>query len=438
MLARFNPALPATSGGPASPAAAGRPADLAPARFDKLKELTKALPFDHNSKAVGGFSDIKLASNYLRVGNNVFNGHRIDSQTIACAAPIAIRPGTMTQFAAALVEQNVGLVVDLRAPWEALGADYRPAEQTVHEFDGQSAAFRAHSIQKGIAGYSDTAAQSGLLAVTAGKHQREIEFMNFPIQDYGARSAEDLDKIASAINRFREEQPGRRVAVHCRAGVGRTGMVLIAAELRQAYAKKELTVASREQFLDQAIYRLRGKRSNMMVQSLEQYRALDGYSKDLVAHKFEHDIRRDQARLAQPGRHALAHPPLPPLPPRPLPAAGRTTQRGAAVAPGAPPPLPPKPARLAAKMASVHLRDINLELEQLQETRSQLKKAREVAHSARPGGPGPSFLAKLVGNRKRDPISRFLDEKLAGVDQAIDAKAAEGEKLIAQRRDRPR
>jgi len=466
MPSQFRTALPATPDwvGSIRPSAhAGRPADPIAERFQRLKARAEALPYDHDSKAVSGFSDVKLTANFLRDRNGqAFNGHRIDSNTIACAAPTELKPESMSRFAATMVEQHVGLIVDLRALGEMLGANYRPAEQKSYPLPGQSASFQAHSVQKGIAGYSDTAAQSGMLAVTAGGNRREIGFMNFPIRDFGARSAEDIDKIASALNTFKAANPERSVAVHCRAGVGRTGMVLIAAELRQAHAKGELNDNNREQVLDQAIHRLRGQRSNMMVQSVEQFRALDGYSKDLVARRFDYDIARDQPKRAQPGRAALAaplpsiaqagqKPPVPPrkFAPRPAPAPApapppvppRAAWRGAPhSAAGTAPPIPAKPAGLAAQVAAERLSDINLELTRLQATRAQLQKARGAARAADQGARVPAFLSRLVrGGAARDAqpaaVARFLDEKQKAVDAAIDAKIAEGDALIAQRRN---
>jgi hypothetical protein len=138
-------------------------------------------------------------------------------------------------------------------------------------------------------------------------------------------------------------------------------MVLVAAELRQAYVNRDMNSGNRATMLDQSIFRLRQARSDKMVQNLTQYRALDVYSQALLEGRFDTHIARERlARAPHGGRpqaglvsvHVTSPPPVPRKPPglARTPGAqgdsgalGAGTARAPASTQGRPPP--PVPAR---------------------------------------------------------------------------------------------
>jgi atypical dual specificity phosphatase len=82
-----------------------------------------------------------------------------------------------------------------------------------------------------------------LLSLTEDAPRRQwieeagLLLFHVPMADMEAPTAEQLDKCVSAINRANERNMG--VAVHCAAGLGRTGVVLAA-----YFVDKGLTVAN--------------------------------------------------------------------------------------------------------------------------------------------------------------------------------------------------
>lgn len=55
------------------------------------------------------------------------------------------------------------------------------------------------------------------------KHLSEIQFINYPIKDRDIPKDADFEKLVISIHR--ELLDGHNVAIHCRAGIGRTGVL---------------------------------------------------------------------------------------------------------------------------------------------------------------------------------------------------------------------
>jgi protein-tyrosine phosphatase len=53
--------------------------------------------------------------------------------------------------------------------------------------------------------------------------QEGLQVIEFPIQDYGIPDQKPLHELVDAI--FTEAAKGRNIAIHCHAGIGRTGTV---------------------------------------------------------------------------------------------------------------------------------------------------------------------------------------------------------------------
>src|SRR5207244_3491621 len=79
---------------------------------------------------------------------------------------------------------------------------------------------------------SDWLNEAGLLSI------------HIPIEDMHAPTLEQLDSCVSAIRRAREH--GMGLAVHCAAGLGRTGTVLAAYLVSQGFSAREAIARVRE------------------------------------------------------------------------------------------------------------------------------------------------------------------------------------------------
>jgi len=68
--------------------------------------------------------------------------------------------------------------------------------------------------------------------------QQGFEVLNFPIIDFGVPDLDELREVISKLLSY--TQSGGNVAVHCHAGIGRTGMLLAClAKIGMGYAAEE-------------------------------------------------------------------------------------------------------------------------------------------------------------------------------------------------------
>lgn len=357
------------------------------ARFDRLGQETLKMEHRTDSTWLSGFNNIYLSrGNLCDSSGKDFNGHHVGRNTIICGEPNSRDHAKMCQFADILNSQNVAYIIDLRQQNETVGADYTPFEPTKYTTGEQSAAFHLTRQQVGIPHYSDSSAKMGLLKASFGESLQDIKYLNFPIPDFKApQSINDLHKIASKICKARDEVADqgsdKKLLVHCRAGVGRSGTLTGAADVLQLYKDRKLTADNWEDQVDNCILDLRRQRSNMMVQDFSQYVALRNYAERLVAGAFDTSIRGasigddsktlPQAQLHQIGRQFqftdAGVPPNASRPtPPPRPSKGQTSSAEQAVSQNQPtvlaappptgdrrppPPPPPKPGRVSAEFA---------------------------------------------------------------------------------------
>ncbi len=68
--------------------------------------------------------------------------------------------------------------------------------------------------------------------------------LHVPVEDMEAPTQEQLDRCVSAINRARQQKMG--VAIHCTAGLGRTGSILAAYFVSQGFTPKAAVARVRE------------------------------------------------------------------------------------------------------------------------------------------------------------------------------------------------
>lgn len=84
--------------------------------------------------------------------------------------------------------------------------------------------------------------------------------------DFGGAPDKDLKQLVTMLN----NPELKNVTVHCRAGVGRTATVFAAAVLQNKISAGELTVANKDEVIDEVILEMRAARGRLAVQTVEQ------------------------------------------------------------------------------------------------------------------------------------------------------------------------
>lgn len=162
--------------------------------------------------------------------------------------------GTFWRMAA---QQGTQMVVDLTRTREKL-APYYPAQPGVSiNYDGMQVTLlnseddiHTYKVQDTITGESH---------IIQRYHYKNWE-------DHKDAAVDDLKAMATMLNR----DDLRSVAVHCRAGVGRTCTVYSAAVLQNKVSSGELTAANKDQVIDEVILDMRIARGEKAVQTATQ------------------------------------------------------------------------------------------------------------------------------------------------------------------------
>ncbi len=97
------------------------------------------------------------------------------------------------------------------------GFPYNPGIDNPHDF--------LHSLlDNGIDTFVDLTEEDELVhyqPVLAGLTNKDVEYYRFPIVDYSIPSQTEMQHLTESINQLLER--GRRIYLHCRGGIGRTG-----------------------------------------------------------------------------------------------------------------------------------------------------------------------------------------------------------------------
>ncbi len=94
----------------------------------------------------------------------------------------------------------------------------------------------------------------------------DIEFTSFPIPDRGLPSTEAAQTIAGQL--FQAISAGQHVVIHCRAGIGRTGIIASAILIKSGYSAREaLDMVSKARGVEVPDT----EEQSQWVQSIEQY-----------------------------------------------------------------------------------------------------------------------------------------------------------------------
>jgi protein-tyrosine phosphatase len=74
-------------------------------------------------------------------------------------------------------------------------------------------------------------------------HENQLHYVDWKVEDFTAPSIELLDWIYREV--LHQAQRGKKVAIHCHAGLGRTGTVLAALKLRELLQKNSFSLLER-------------------------------------------------------------------------------------------------------------------------------------------------------------------------------------------------
>ncbi|WP_271198384.1 alpha/beta fold hydrolase [Pseudomonas turukhanskensis] len=251
------------------------------------------------------FADMQFTDNFhsAPTTGGIINGHMVGDNTLLAMQYPGVGkslPDRAAKDQAYLVNfadtlSQVHTVVDLtnladRDKHNLL--DYRPMDRADKPFEagGFKADFLLNDVVE-VAGI-DSAVKGKLnvsLTSPDGKTtETSVNYLNAPVVDHGTMDTNWLNAIASEINNARTaaRDEGKCVGVHCTAGVGRTGLAIVAAQLQDAHNAGVLTSSNTKSTVDGLIQELRQQRGKLMVQTDAQYGKLLEYSKQLAAGDF--------------------------------------------------------------------------------------------------------------------------------------------------------
>ena len=155
-------------------------------------------------------------------------------------------------------QHRTQMVLDLTEPKEHVGTPYYPTQpNTPVEYDGMEVTLinsqdNTHTYQ---------------VVDKSTRRQHTVQRHHFRHwKDHQGADVNKLNDLATLLN----EQRLENVAVHCRAGVGRTCTVYSAAVLQNKVANGELTAANKDEVIDKVILDMRMARGAKAVQTADQ------------------------------------------------------------------------------------------------------------------------------------------------------------------------
>ncbi len=281
---------------PSTPASAdARFAATARGMYDELKvEVPRHMPgpdrFGEPAPALRRFDNLHFVhGGFLagKAGLGPINANLIGARTIATQAPMDRIPSSMAAFASVLIDHKVGLILDLTSRQEQ-------ERRRLHYREGGS--YRTdRGMEAGIlAGPDNEAAHIASSATQRVMHvhlehadgrtagEQTLVHLNVPIADMKGTDLETLHKVTAEMRDWRIRHPDQALMVHCLAGVGRTGMLIVAERLLNLHDHGRLTGAKLADLVKAEVLFARSQRSDVMVQTPEQMHTLLAYGHHLL------------------------------------------------------------------------------------------------------------------------------------------------------------
>lgn len=156
------------------------------------------------------------------------------------------------------MQHRTQMVLDLTESKERVGTPYYPTQpNTPVNYGG---------MEVTLINSQDNTHTYQVVDTSTGR-QHTVERHHFTHwKDHQGADVNKLNDLATLLN----EQRLKNVAVHCRAGVGRTCTVYSAAVLQNKVANGELTAANKDEVIDKVIFDMRMARGAKAVQTADQ------------------------------------------------------------------------------------------------------------------------------------------------------------------------
>lgn len=256
-------------------------------KFDKFNEITKSLMTYRSAQSeaisssvsptniVQGFKDVHVVTGTLIEVSNpvgkypVYNANYVQGgAAIASQAPM--RGENTSLFANLLVQEKPSLIVNLTKESDRNIVDY--FSPGLKEIKG-GAKFEGHA---GDGFFS----QLNVVATSGDTHSLTVA--HAPLEDKQGADIENLHAAVVKVSDWMDENGGL-LLVHCKAGVGRTGMFLEALQTYKLFKSGQLMPENYAAQVLSGAATLRTERSEFMIQKPDQLQTNLNYAKALVS-----------------------------------------------------------------------------------------------------------------------------------------------------------
>ncbi len=231
-------------------------------RFDDIAVNEKTLVplYTHNDSRVDAQT---INANWITITDNW--------KVIASQYPYEneITDGLFWQMTA---QQQVVLIIDLTRAKDKVREHYYPDDKSLKTYGN-------YTVQSDALPLSDKCYKLNISDRQTQKSHlvTRYHFTGWP--DFGICSAKNLSELVNLCASYKRET----ILIHCRAGVGRTGVVLAGLKLLSIFNKGLLTHENVYEMMDDCILNIRSDRSLGCVQTEEQYTLAIDYALYLLS-----------------------------------------------------------------------------------------------------------------------------------------------------------
>lgn len=218
---------------------------------------------------------------YVHYLYNIANviGHGVSARMFVASMEPSEYKTDFVPFWRSVIKESAGVVIDLRM------------ERAAHDYVSPPYAYKGEVDVKRKAAEDDVqvytvvdkATQESERKLQESQEVRRFHFKAWP--DHGVVSVKDLSVLVDRMEGFFARMDAKRkIWVHCRAGVGRTGTLITAFYLKEKIKAGDITRDNLNGKLVDLVFTLRKQRANIFVQRVEQFELLLDYAQSLFPH----------------------------------------------------------------------------------------------------------------------------------------------------------